>query len=73
MIRHTGGCAAGDIRTRSSPSSYAIFSALADDMMPTASPLTPITRTSLSEIASLTSKSFVAAMAVHLRKMKKGG
>lgn len=53
MTFTTGGSAFGEISTRSTPASSAIFSASARDRMPSWSPVGPITRTCGARIASL--------------------
>src|SRR5947208_2218944 len=52
MMRQTGGCAVGEISTRSRFFSRAILSASKGGMMPICSPSSPITRISRARIRS---------------------
>src|SRR6266496_610512 len=65
MIRQTGGCAVGAISTKSRLASFAFCSASAMGTTPSASPESPIRRTSFHRICSLTRMLFLSIF--HLR------
>src|SRR6476646_1427983 len=65
MMRQTGGFAVGAISTRSSVASRAFWSASAIGTTPSASPDSPINRTSFQRICSLTRMLFLSIF--HLR------
>src|SRR5215472_8438510 len=65
MIRQTGGLAVGAISTKSSAASLAFCSASAIATIPSASPDSPIKRTSFQRICSLTRMFFLSIL--HLR------
>src|SRR5437867_1047019 len=65
MIRQTGGLAVGAISTRSRLASFAFWSATAMATIPSASPESPIRRTSFHRICSLTRILFLSIF--HLR------
>src|SRR5216684_1668890 len=65
MIRHTGGFAVGAISTKSRAASLAFWSASDIATMPSASPDSPIKRTSFQRICSFTRMLFLSIL--HLR------
>src|SRR5262245_28107241 len=67
MIRQTGGLAVGAISTRSRLASLAFWSASAIWTIPSASPASPIRRTSFHRICSLTRMLFLSIL--HLRQL----
>ena len=67
MILHTGGFAVGAIFTRSSPASWACFSASLAEIIPNCSPFSPINRISRSLICSLIIKSLIVVHLHHIQ------
>src|SRR6478752_5063751 len=65
MIRQTGGLAVGAISTKSRAASFAFWSASAIGTMPSASPDSPIRRTSFQRIISLTRMLFLSILHLH--------
>src|SRR5713101_5146462 len=65
MIRQTGGLAVGAISTRSRLASFAFWSASAIGTIPSASPASPIRRTSFQRICSLTRMLFLSILHLH--------
>ena len=65
MIRHTGGLAAGETSTKSSPLSMAICSPSLGDIIPNCSPVSLIRRISLVRIASLILNSLLIFCHLH--------
>src|SRR5262245_20754174 len=65
LIRQTGGLAVGAISTRSRLASLAFWRASAIATIPSASPASPIRRTSFHRICSLTRMHFLAILHLH--------
>src|SRR5881296_1552222 len=65
MIRQTGGLAVGAISTRSRFASFAFWRASAIATIPSASPASPIRRTSFHRICSLTRMLFLSILHLH--------
>src|SRR5215813_13091290 len=65
MIRQTGGLAVGAISTKSRLASLAFWRASAIGTIPSASPASPIRRTSFQRICSLTRMLFLSILHLH--------
>src|SRR5215467_9481018 len=65
MIRQTGGLAVGAISTKSRLASFAFWRASAIATIPSASPDSPIRRTSFHRICSLTRMLFLSILHLH--------
>src|SRR6266536_6442159 len=65
MIRQTGGLAVGAISTKSRLASFAFWRASAIGTIPSASPDSPIKRTSFHRICSLTRMLFLSILHLH--------
>src|SRR5215467_12851308 len=69
MIRQTGGLAVGAISTKSRLASLAFCRASAIATIPSASPASPIRRTSFHRICSLTRMFFLSILHLHCHQL----